>query len=342
MKCEWRLTDPPVEFGSAIASTLIELVNEQLPELLEMFPMQFGWSLKSHFDQDWFTVRVTDRRGSAIPRVDKFNDLEVQGIREKLVPFVPRSHPDLIEALGAEWFDFHNFTYAGPYSQGMACWPDVHQHLVDWLNGFVLPTIEARNRQRVLRAIPEAPQFNIELIRQHLWILECDDSIRQGTAFALEGVGLVTCEHVLGPGSRAFRAWDIHKKFPIRVLSSNADLDLAVLALDPPISSGLQLGTADGLREMEHVAVVGFPNYHLGDSGVISPGLVIGFRIRSGIRRILTNAPIVAGASGGPVLDKNNRVVGVAVTGSDSFGQASDTEKHGVIPIDALRLLASA
>jgi len=342
MKCEWRLTDPPVEFGSAIARTLIEVVKDQLPDLLEMFPMQFGWEMKFHVDEGWFAVRVTDRRGSAIPHVGKFSEPEVQSLREKLMPFSPRPHDALVKLLDADWFDFHNFTYAGPFLQEMACWPDVRDQLVSWLNGFVLPTVEARNRQRVLRAIPEAPQFNIDLIRQHLWILECDESMRQGTAFALEGFGLVTCEHVLGPSSRAFRAWDIHNKRPIQIISANKDLDLAILALDPPVSAGLEVGTADALCEMDHLAVVGFPNYHLGDSGVISPGLVIGFRMRSGIRRVLTNAPIVAGASGGPVLDKNNRVVGVAVTGSDNFGEARDTEKHGAIPIDALKLLAGA
>jgi V8-like Glu-specific endopeptidase len=61
----------------------------------------------------------------------------------------------------------------------------------------------------------------------------------------------------------------------------------------------------------------------------------------SGIRRILTNAPIVAGTSGGPVLDKDNRVIGVAVTGAEIMEKAQETEDHGIIPIDALKFLSA-
>jgi S1-C subfamily serine protease len=63
---------------------------------------------------------------------------------------------------------------------------------------------------------------------------------------------------------------------------------------------------------------------------------VTGFRMRSGIRRILVDAHIISGNSGGPVLDKDNRVIGIAVTGADNERDAPDTENHGVIPIDAL------
>jgi S1-C subfamily serine protease len=87
------------------------------------------------------------------------------------------------------------------------------------------------------------------------------------------------------------------------------------------------------------VAIAGFANYRLGDSGVIVPGLVIGYRMVSGIRWILTNAPIVAGNSGGPVLDSRSNVIGVAVTGSDRMEEAHETENHGIIPIDAIRYL---
>jgi S1-C subfamily serine protease len=97
--------------------------------------------------------------------------------------------------------------------------------------------------------------------------------------------------------------------------------------------------TADDLRQMAHLAICGYPNYRLGDTGTIVPGLVVGFRTVSGIRRILTNAPIVAGASGAPVLNASGMVIGVAVTGADRMENAQDTEDHSIIPIDALNLV---
>ena len=54
---------------------------------------------------------------------------------------------------------------------------------------------------------------------------------------------------------------------------------------------------------------------------------------------MLTNASIVAGTSGGPVLNSNSEVIGIAVTGSDFQETADQTEKHGIIPIDAINFL---
>jgi S1-C subfamily serine protease len=90
---------------------------------------------------------------------------------------------------------------------------------------------------------------------------------------------------------------------------------------------------------MDHLAVSGFPNWRGGDSGVVMPGIVVGFRTVTGVRRILTNAGIVAGMSGGPVLAAGNVVIGIAVTGADSMATVQETENHGIIPIDALKLL---
>ncbi|WP_419866558.1 hypothetical protein [Methylomonas koyamae] len=72
---------------------------------------------------------------------------------------------------------------------------------------------------------------------------------------------------------------------------------------------------------------------------MVIPGLVVGFRPVTGIQRILTNAPIVAGASGAPVLDATGCVIGVAATGKDRMEDVQDTEHHSIIPIDALKFL---
>ncbi len=89
----------------------------------------------------------------------------------------------------------------------------------------------------------------------------------------------------------------------------------------------------------DSVFVYGFPNYNRGDTGLRRAGTVTGFRTKSAIRRIMVDAHIVKGNSSGPVLDKNNHVIGVAVTGADNERDAPDTENHGVIPIDALRFV---
>lgn len=174
-----------------------------------------------------------------------------------------------------------------------------------------------------------------------IWILESDIKMNQGTAFMLKDVGFVTCSHVLTEGIMAFHSSDVTKRYPVSILKQNKILDLALINISGYESqyNHLELGNSDVIEQMESIYIAGYPNYRLGDSGIINPGIVTGFRNISGIRRILTNAPIVAGNSGGPVLNSSGEVIGVAVTGSDCMETAIETEFHSIVPINAIRLI---
>ena len=341
LKLEWKLSNSPLaDIGFAIANTILELVNQQLPDLAELFPFKGKWELQGYLDQDWLVVRLSERFGSGVPVIGKLKPEELNQIKSKILPFEPRSHLELFRILGNGWFSFHRFTYVGPYKSPYACWPDLSQHLIDWLNHLVIPEVLRRNETRILRAIPRPPQFDIKKIRSACWVLECEKSFKQGTAFFIENDGLlVSCQHVLGPETVAFHPDEISKKYPVNIVKQDAVIDIAILKIDKQNVQGLSVGSADNLNLMDHIAVAGYPNYRYGDTGVIIPGLVVGFRIVSGIRRILTNAPIVAGNSGGPVVGSHNQVIGIAVTGAESMEKSQETENHGIIPIDALKYL---
>lgn len=70
-----------------------------------------------------------------------------------------------------------------------------------------------------------------------------------------------------------------------------------------------------------------------------SQGKVIGTRTISGIQHLLVSNPLVTGNSGGPVLNREGKVIGVVVTGADSLRSAPTTEKHGLVPINVLEWL---
>ena len=340
IKLEWKLSNGPLaDIGFAIANTITEVANQQLSDLAELFPFKGNWELQGHIDESCLVVRITERYGTGVPAIGELQDEELCILKSKALPFMPRTHSELFSLLESDWFSFRRFTYIGPYRDSYACWPDLNQNLIDWLNHLVLPEVLKRNESRILRAIPKPPQFNLEAIRSSCWILECDESMSQGTAFYLNGTGFVSCQHVLGPKTIAFHSDDITTKYPVTVIAQNETVDVAILSIDHAQVRGLSVGSADNLKVMDHVAVAGFPNYRYGDTGVIIPGLVVGFRPVSGIRRILTNAPIVAGNSGGPVVDGNNRVIGIAVTGAEMMDKAQETENHGIVPIDALNYI---
>ena len=277
------------------------------------------------------------------------NDQALIASAQKIISQNPfPSYSFLRDNLGENYFGFNKFTIVASISDGNMSSAHFESVLVDWLNENVLPQIFENNKRRVLDAIPTPPQYDIETISKNIFILEdesdnMDDLGKQGTCFYLKDIGFITCNHVLTPEMKCFCHRNPNKKYPVHVIKSNAVIDLAILDIPDLLAehptSGLEKGCSDTLEHMDHIAVAGFPNYQLGDSGVLSPGLIIGFRPVHGIRRLLVNATIVSGNSGGPVFDGNNNVIGVAVTGADCSENAQKTENHGVIPIDALEYL---
>lgn len=178
-----------------------------------------------------------------------------------------------------------------------------------------------------------------ERISDALWVLESEETSTQGTGFFLHNVGLVTCEHVVHPNMTAFKANEPLAKFPVRVIASNAALDLAVCEIDAVGRRSLTPQVARATKYGDEVIVAGFPNFRLHDSARISPGVVVSFRTVSTIKRMVLNTPIVSGNSGGPVLNPDGAVIGIAVTGTDRPGLPDYTADYGVIPVDALRHL---
>jgi len=340
LKLEWKLSKQPFpDIGFVIADTICKAVHNQMSELADMFPFKSNWKLSGHIGDDWIAIRIIDRPGSGVPSIGELKREELDELKAKILPLSLRNHSELYGLLGATWLAFDRFAYVGPYLDPYMSWSHLSGHIIAWLNNIVVPEVLKRNEARIMRAIPSPPQFNIEKIARALFVLECEDTSRQGSAFSLAGVGFITCAHVLGPKTCAFKAEDYNRKYPIEVLASNDDIDLAVLKIDLDQDFDLEEGSVDELKHLNHIAVAGFPNYRWGDTVIVTPGLVIGFRTVHAIRRILTNAPIIAGMSGGPALDKDNRVIGIAVTGTDNLQRAQATEDHGIIPIDALEFV---
>jgi hypothetical protein len=220
-----------------------------------------------------------------------------------------------------------------------------------WLEGSIVVTAEfeitqetafketrpvARLKFFVRRA--EIPFHAASGYNPALFVLESEAN--QGTAFKLSGMGLITCDHVLAPNTAAFNAGRDDFRYPVDVLKRSPydEIDLAIckIGIDSPFE--LVMGATDNLRIGDQVTLVGFPNYRIGATEVQVPGFIIGFRPLRGIRRFLIDAPIVFGNSGGPVLDSEKRVIGVAATGTDDWKNRTDVE-YGVIPIDALHRL---
>jgi RNA-directed DNA polymerase len=135
-----------------------------------------------------------------------------------------------------------------------------------------------------------------------LWVLECEDPIGIGSAFALKDTGLVTCQHVLQRDMDAFQHTQLNVRTKISVVASDQDLDVAILKLPSGNHAFLEIGDPTAVHQGDRLILSGFPNYRVGDAPYITEGRVARFRMVHGIKWIVLNTPIVAGNSGGPVL----------------------------------------
>lgn len=178
-----------------------------------------------------------------------------------------------------------------------------------------------------------------------LWVVRNDQTYEQGTAFLLDGVGVVTCAHIFEGGDTvsAFKAATPDILYPAIPISINTDTDLAVITIKAdPNAIPLQADYSWKGRIGSKMVVAGYPNYKDGDQVFIDKGEVIQIRTlpkTPGTPWFVVNAKIVVGNSGGPILNRLNKVIGVAVTGSQGFVETDQDKslKHGFVPIHLLQ-----
>ena len=167
----------------------------------------------------------------------------------------------------------------------------------------------------------------------------------QGSGFVYDRKGnIVTNQHVVaGASSIAVSFWNGAER-SARLVGSDPSTDLAVLHVDAPRSLLVPLGLADSsaVDVGDPVLALGSP---FGLEGTVTSGIVSALHRRMTApndfpiaNTIQTDAAINHGNSGGPLLDRQGRVIGVNAQiesesgGSDGVGFA--------IPSNTVRLIA--
>jgi S1-C subfamily serine protease len=113
-------------------------------------------------------------------------------------------------------------------------------------------------------------------------------------------------------------------------MARDADADLALLEADLNTTTSLNLRTTPA-RPAEPVVVAGFPLQGVLASGAqVSTGIVTALAgLRDDASRIQISAPIQPGNSGGPVLDREGMVIGIATS---TIGTLAATIATGTMP----------
>lgn len=137
----------------------------------------------------------------------------------------------------------------------------------------------------------------------------------RGSAFYVQHDTLITNVHVVqNDGYVTLRRMD-GSSVNARVHSRAPAFDIAVLkvASPSPTQAYLQMGSAQSLKPGQEVIIIGSALGTLQNS--VSRGIVSGLRSSGGVTLVQTDAAANPGNSGGPMLDRNGRVVGITTAG---------------------------
>lgn len=207
-----------------------------------------------------------------------------------------------------------------------------------------------------IKALPVPTDSFLELINQNVFVIQNSQdpagAMRMGTAFYLEEVnGFVTCQHVLekDPNPKIIddcdNFWLIHpkqlgKSYPLKLRkSAPIPVDIAVFDLQNeqeffdqhPGHRALKLrmpfvqpNTGD------EVTLIGWPKYSPGDTIAVRRGHIYQTSVRFNINLLYISEQIIEGNSGGPILDSNYRVIGVAARGNNPYNAREVAENIAI------------
>jgi RNA-directed DNA polymerase len=182
------------------------------------------------------------------------------------------------------------------------------------------------------------------VIRQGIWLLFDNIDGHQGTAFAAQGGRLLTAAHNVDHQLVASRPSFDKAEYPVTVVRRDDSLDIAEISIQTPLPVQFPLATDPQFNLQTPVCVLGFPDYHLDDSVAFRYGKIVQERwYRFGttkppirVKHFIVDADIVKGNSGGPILDQNNQVIGIAVKGVNVPSLLSkDDQLSSFVPLNS-------
>lgn len=173
--------------------------------------------------------------------------------------------------------------------------------------------------------------------------------VDQGTGFFLQGVGFVTNAHVFmdfsTSGCNAIyinKSRYDSKKIGASILKIDKDRDIAILKIDG-FENNIGFSYDTHYYMGQKLTVLGYPNHGGLDSLYNANGEIVQLRSHYmknkynkdtgelGVHqeRIVTSARIVVGNSGGPVVNSENKVIGVATKGFKEISPSSNDDSTG-------------
>jgi putative serine protease PepD len=167
----------------------------------------------------------------------------------------------------------------------------------------------------IVPAVEAAPPLEDVLSRVMPAVVLIEASGGRGSAFFVGPDTLLTNLHVVGRSSSVTVRRTVGEPIPARVAATASQFDLAVLRLSSAerVASTLPLGSAREARVGQEVVAIGSALGLL--QNTVTRGIVSALRQTGDALLLQTDAAVNPGNSGGPLLDRNGRVLGVTTMG---------------------------
>ncbi len=157
-------------------------------------------------------------------------------------------------------------------------------------------------------------------------VVSIETSAGRGSGFFVSPELVITNAHVVESNYSVTLRLSDGTSLPARVLRSSPEVDIAIVRVNEPrpAQATMVMGTVNAARPGQEVIAIGSALGML--QNTVTRGIVSAVRNAGGVILIQTDAAINRGNSGGPLIDRSGRVIGITTlkiaSNSESLGFA--------------------
>lgn len=180
-----------------------------------------------------------------------------------------------------------------------------------------------------------------QCVEASVYVIANKSENRQASGFVLFDYGILTSQHLTGDDD--FYYISKFTEYPmafgtisksLNEICSDDVLDYALYEQFRNCTHYFRIGDSDTLKIGDNVKLIGYPNFGKGDSYDLRFTEICRKTNLFGAPLFAVTDSIFHGASGGIVLDKDNRIVGIVRAGIETASDSESFDKLGFMPIN--------
>jgi S1-C subfamily serine protease len=212
----------------------------------------------------------------------------------------------------------HGTSELGAHLQGKITWLRYIRGQSDPVFRAIAVRFNAIFPERMIVVTPTAAEVRDRAV----WVVEHEKA--QGSAFFLKDVGLITAAHCVDSVDevQVYHPSKYANEFTAKVHKRDKHRDLALLEHNIPNTEYFELNqSTQAVAVGQELTAVGYPSFGPGDRLNVRDGKVSSLAVQHGVKLIEVTQKLSQGMSGGPLLNRDDAVVGIIHKGGPGEGR---------------------